>query len=72
MALGRRDSIVQRLNERLAVARDDGDLRDVDIDATVRQALLAAAPVYRAAWWTAHDRRNREWIASLRAAARPP
>ena len=71
MALGRTDSIVQRLNERLAVARDDGDLSDVDIDATVRQALRSAAPVYRDVWWATHDRRNREWIASLRALLGP-
>ena len=65
MALGRADSVVSRLNERLAAAADDGDLEDVDLDPTVRRALLAAAPVYRAVWWNAHDRRNREWTASL-------
>ena len=26
-----------------------------------RQALAAAAPVYRKHWWPAHDRANREW-----------
>jgi len=71
VALGNTDSIVSRLNERLAGARDDSDLRDVDIDATVRQALLLAAPVYREVWWAAHDRRNREWIASLRGLLAP-
>jgi hypothetical protein len=29
-----------------------------------RAALEAAAPVYRAHWWAAHDRRNRAWIAA--------
>ena len=67
LALGKSDSIVQRLNERLAPARDDGELRDADIDPAVRQALLTAAPVYRLVWWPVHDRRNREWIASLQA-----
>jgi len=67
LALGKSDSIVQRLNERLAAARDDGELRDTDIDPAVRQALLTAAPVYRLVWWPVHDRRNREWIASLQA-----
>lgn len=28
-----------------------------------RAALAAAAPVYRAHWWPAHDRANRAWIA---------
>jgi len=67
LAMGKSDSIVQRLNERLAAARDDGELRDADIDPAVRQALLTAAPVYRLVWWPVHDRRNREWIASLQA-----
>ena len=67
LAMGQSDSIVQRLNERLAAARGDGDLRDADLDPAVRQALLGAAPVYRLVWWPAHDRRNREWIASLQA-----
>src|SRR5207249_10480527 len=67
LAMGKSDSIVQRLNERLAAARDDGEVRDADIDPAVRQALLTAAPVYRLVWWPVHDRRNREWIASLQA-----
>lgn len=71
LASGRADSIVQRLNERLATAAGDGDLRDVDIDPGVRDALRRAAPVYRAVWWPAHDRRNRDWIASLRALLGP-
>jgi hypothetical protein len=29
------------------------------------QALDRAAPVYRAHWWPAHDRANREWIARV-------
>ena len=66
VAQGRADSIVEKVNERLARAADNGGLRDVDIDPAVRQALVAAAPVYRAVWWPVHDRRNQEWIASLR------
>lgn len=71
LAQGKSDSIVQRLNERLAAAQDEGDLRDADIDPAVRQALLTAAPVYRLVWWPVHDRRNREWIASLQALFAP-
>ena len=66
VAQGQADSIVEKLNERLARAADDGGLRDVDIDPAVRQTLVAAAPVYRAVWWPVHERRNRDWIASLR------
>jgi hypothetical protein len=71
LALGKSDSIVQRLNERLAAARDDGELRDAEIDPAVRQALLTAAPVYRLVWWPVHDRRNREWIASPQSLLAP-
>ena len=71
LAQGKSDSILQRLNERLAAARDDGQLRDADIDPAVRQALLTAAPVYRLVWWPVHDRRNRKWIASLEALLAP-
>ena len=71
VAQGRADSIVEKVNERLARAADNGGLRDVDIDPAVRQALVAAAPVYRAVWWPVHDRRNQEWIASLRTMLAP-
>ena len=71
LALGKSDSIVQRLNERLAAAGNDGELRDADIDPAVRRALLMAAPVYRLVWWPVHDRRNREWSASLQALLAP-
>src|SRR5947208_2191482 len=47
LAMGKSDSIVQRLNERLAAAGDDGELPDAAIDPAVRQALVTAAPVYR-------------------------
>lgn len=30
-----------------------------------RAVLAAAAPIYRAHWWAAHDRRNRAWIADV-------
>jgi hypothetical protein len=32
------------------------------LDAAHRDALEAAAPVYRKYWWPAHDRANRDWI----------
>lgn len=71
VAMGRGDSIVGVLNERLAEAAEDGELRDVDIDPVVRQALLDAAPLYRAVWWPVHDRRNQVWIANLHALLAP-
>lgn len=71
LASGRADSVVSLLNERLAAAVENGGLRDVDIDPAVRQALLDAAPVYRAVWWPVHDRRNQAWIASLQALLTP-
>ncbi len=33
--------------------------------AEVMPVLRRAAPAYRACWWTAHDTRNRAWIATL-------
>lgn len=71
LASGRADSVVGLLNERLATAAEEGDLRDVDIEPAVRQALLDAAPVYRVVWWPVHNRRNRAWITSLQALLTP-
>lgn len=65
-ATGLRDSVIQQVNNRLAAAADDDTLGDVAIDSGLRRLLLEAAPVYRAIWWPVHDRRNREWIASVR------
>jgi hypothetical protein len=60
------DSLVIRINDRLTEAADGGDLSDVPLDPALRAALLDAAPVYRAAWWPAHDRRNAAWASAMR------
>jgi hypothetical protein len=41
------------------------DLADAQIPAELKAVLLKAAPIYRAHWWPAHDRKNRAWIANL-------
>src|SRR6266851_4377818 len=38
---------------------------DAGLPAELTRALEAAAPVYRAHWWTEHDRANRAWIAMV-------
>jgi hypothetical protein len=39
-----------------------GDLPATGLEPAHRQALVAAAPVYRKYWWPAHDRANRAWL----------
>jgi hypothetical protein len=41
-----------------------GDLPTSGLAPAHRQALAAAAPVYRKHWWPAHDRANRAWAAA--------
>jgi hypothetical protein len=64
------DSVFIQLNVRLAEAAEAGELPDVVIapplSPSLGDALRAAAPIYRAVWWPAHDRRNRRWIAAMR------
>jgi hypothetical protein len=65
------DSVFIQLNVRLSEAAEEGELPDVVISSplspSLGDALRAGAPIYRAVWWPAHDRRNREWIAAMRA-----
>jgi hypothetical protein len=70
-ATGLSDSVIQQVNNRLAAAADGDTLGDAAVDPGLRRFLLEAAPLYRAIWWPAHDRRNREWIASVRALLDP-
>lgn len=42
-----------------------GDRPDGKLEAAHRDALEAAAPVYRKYWWPMHDRANRAWIAEV-------
>lgn len=39
-----------------------GELPMTGLDPAHRQALIAAAPIYRKHWWPAHDRANRDWL----------
>lgn len=70
-ATGLKDSLIQQVNNRLAAAANDDTLADVGVDPALRRFLLEAAPLYRAIWWPVHDRRNREWITSVRALLDP-
>jgi hypothetical protein len=38
------------------------ELPETGLESEHRQALAAAAPVYRKYWWPAHDRANRAWL----------
>jgi hypothetical protein len=42
-----------------------GDTPGGGLEAAHREALDAAAPVYRKYWWPMHDRANRAWIADV-------
>jgi hypothetical protein len=54
-----------RMNQALALAGNTSDLQAPGLSRDMAQTLLAAAPVYRARWWADHDKKNREWIASI-------
>lgn len=43
------------------------DLPAAGLASGQRDVLVAAAPVYRAHWWPAHDRANRAWVAEVMA-----
>jgi hypothetical protein len=61
-----RDLLFDRGMNRIdtALASADSPLRDdtAALDKNLRTILNAAAPIYRARWWPAHDRANRFWI----------
>jgi hypothetical protein len=61
------DSLVMNINLPLAMAAPDGDLEDIRLHPELRRVLLDVMPIYRAAWWPGHDRRNQLWSASMRA-----
>lgn len=53
------------INEDLAAQPDDGALPlPASVPKEVAAVLNAAAPIYRRCCWSAHDRSNRDWIAS--------
>jgi len=51
-----------RINGALAAAGDAPSLHASEVPKPVVQMLEKAAPVYRAQWWTEHNRKNHEWI----------
>jgi hypothetical protein len=51
-----------RINGALAIAGDADSLNASEIPKAVVEILEKAAPVYRAQWWTEHNRKNHEWI----------
>jgi hypothetical protein len=51
-----------RIKLPLAFAGDAVSLKGSGLPAPVIQILEKAAPVYRAHWWTEHNRKNHEWI----------
>ena len=53
------------IKDRLAELEADPDLSKSGLQPALVSALELAAPVYRAHWWPAHDKQNREWIADV-------
>lgn len=53
------DEFLMKLTSALAGASDSADLRTISIDPAVAKVLTDAAPIYRKAWWLAHDAANR-------------
>jgi hypothetical protein len=60
-----RDSVVIRVNDRIAVAADNGGPGLGPEDAGLERALREAAGVYRAVWWERHERTNRRWTGTM-------
>lgn len=60
-----RDSVVTRINDRLADLADDVDVSLARDDSALQRVLAEAAPVYRTMWWPRHERRNRQWVRAL-------
>ena len=59
------DSIVARVNDRLAASREES-LEAPDLDPALAAALTEVAPIYRAVWWPIHDAHNQAWIKASR------
>lgn len=55
------DSELISINDRLSQLAPDGSLAVLN-DATLREILENAAPIYERHWWAADDRANRFWI----------
>jgi hypothetical protein len=59
------DSLVSRVNDRLAAARESS-LQAAGLDSTLAATLTQVAPIYRAVWWPIHDAHDQAWIAASR------
>lgn len=53
------------IKNQLEDAETSPDLASADMPASLKAALLKAAPIYRKYWWTRHDAQNQKWIAQL-------
>jgi hypothetical protein len=58
-----RDATLITANYELSDAGNSNSLQDPQLPPEMVNALQAAAPVYRALYWTEQDRMNRHWIA---------
>jgi hypothetical protein len=67
--LSRKDAVFDddmvRATGALTTAGDFATLKDLGLDAATASALERAAPLYRKAWWPAHETANRRRIAEL-------
>ena len=54
-----------RIKNALGDAGNDSSIGVTSLDAELARVLEAAAPVYRAHWWTSHDQSNRLWVDQL-------
>lgn len=53
------------IKNRLSEWEKQPDLSLSGLRAELIAAMSKAAPIYRARWWAAHERKNREWIAAV-------
>ena len=59
------DSLVARINDRLAAARESS-IAAVGLDSTLAAMLTEVAPIYRAVWWPIHQAHDEAWIEASR------
>ena len=56
----------EAVNNNLAEAGSDAELRPDRLDPELRTVLTKAAPLYRSRWWPEHNRSNLAWIDAVR------
>jgi len=65
---GKRDALTDdelvQVNYELSDAGNSATLQGRALPPALKSTLEAVAPVYRALWWSEHDRRNRAWISA--------